>query len=113
LIENLAFGIGSICFTLALVPAVLKRQPPPLFSCALTGFWLWVFCACYVGLGFAFSAITGACTAVMWTILGFQAWRLRRAPEPTNRLAGMSITGTGIPAGARICSCDPGCDCRG
>lgn len=70
---NLAFGIGSVCFSLALLPAVLRRQPPPFFTCALTAFWLWIFTVCYISLGYVFSFIAGGVTAALWTVLAAQA----------------------------------------
>lgn len=70
---NLAFGIGSVCFSLALLPAVMRRQPPPVFTCALTALWLWVFTGCYVALGYAFSCVAGGITAALWTVLAVQA----------------------------------------
>lgn len=73
------FGIGSVCFALALVPAVIRRQPPPTLTCALTAFWLWVFVGCYQGLGYTFSVISGSVTAALWTVLWAQ--RLRGYPR--------------------------------
>jgi hypothetical protein len=75
---NIIFGIGSICFSLALLPAILKRQPPPSFTCALTAFWLWAFVICYIDLHYTFSTIAGAVTAALWTVLLIQSKTIQK-----------------------------------
>lgn len=73
---NLAFGMGSVCFALALLPAVARRESPPLSTCLLTAFWLWVFAACYWSLGYTFSLVADGATALLWTVLALQHVRL-------------------------------------
>lgn len=68
-VANIIFGIGSVCFGIALLPAVVHRRVPPVSSCVLTAFWLWTFLACYVGLGWLFSAGSDAVDAAMWTVM--------------------------------------------
>jgi hypothetical protein len=73
--QDVVIGIGSVSFSLALLPAIWRRQPPPVITCALTTFWLWVYAVVFITLSLWFSAITGSVTALCWTILLYQASR--------------------------------------
>lgn len=75
---DVLFGLGSICFSIALIPAVLRHQPPPFLTCLLTWLWLAVFAGCYLKLGYGFSFVAGSCTAGLWLILMLQAIRQER-----------------------------------
>lgn len=70
--QDVIFAVGSVLFSIALLPAVFSSEKPPRSSCALTGSILWVFVATYASLDLWFSVFAGAGTALIWTILFFQ-----------------------------------------
>ncbi|MEE9569338.1 MAG: hypothetical protein V3W37_08130 [Candidatus Binatia bacterium] len=62
---------GAILFSLALIPMAWKRvgQVTPIYTSASTAAVLWVYAALFADLGLLYSALTGAATASLWTIL--------------------------------------------
>lgn len=70
--QDTVLSIISITFTIALVPALYKREPPPLFSCVLTALGLTGIVICYATLGsLGWSAICTASTALCWWALAY------------------------------------------
>ena len=82
--QDLIFTIGSICFSLGLIPMHLGTSKPPLPSSLLIAAWLWTFTAAYLTLGLAASTASTALTAALWSALAVQAWR-RRATGRSGR----------------------------
>lgn len=68
-VHDLIFAVGSGIFAVSLVPAVVKRTQMPLSSSLPTAIVLSAFLANYVWMGFAWSAVTTACTALCWWAL--------------------------------------------
>jgi hypothetical protein len=75
--QDVIFGVGSVCFSIALLPMLIGPEKPPVQTAALTAVWLWVFAIAYMSMGFAFSAETSAVSAWLWTHLGFQSYYQR------------------------------------
>lgn len=70
MVANVIFTLGSVAFTLALLPTLLnKRSAVPAFSSALTAGFLYAYVAADLLLGLGAAAVAGASTAVMWTLI--------------------------------------------
>jgi hypothetical protein len=80
--QDLLISIGSICFSIALLP-MLKRgaDRPPVFTAGLTAFWLYAYFAAFSTLGLWYAAITGAINAVLWTAIGILKWNDKARPK--------------------------------
>lgn len=73
--QDLVFTIGSICFSVALIP-MLRRDAdrPPVFSSAMTGFWLYAYGGVFLTLSLTFSAVTSIINATIWSAIGILKW---------------------------------------
>lgn len=82
--QDLLISIGSICFSIALLP-MLKHgaDRPPLFSSVLTSFWLYAYFFAFATLGLWYAAITGAINATLWATIGILK---RRNPNDKPRV---------------------------
>lgn len=80
--QDFVISIGSICFSIALLP-MLKRgaDRPPVFSSSLTSFWLYVYFAAFATLGLWYAAITGAINATLWATIAFLKWNEKARPK--------------------------------
>jgi ABC-type cobalamin transport system permease subunit len=70
--QDIIFSIGSIIFTIALIPAILERKYPPISTCILTGVMIGVYAATDLTLELWFSAITSAISALLWIWMGIK-----------------------------------------
>lgn len=68
--QDIVFAIGSIVFTIALIPAILEKKYPPASTCILTGFMVGVYAVTDLTLQLWFSAITSAISALLWIWMG-------------------------------------------
>jgi len=68
--QDIVFSLGSIVFTIALIPAILERRYPPASTCVLTGVMVGVYAATDLTLELWFSAITSAISALLWIWMG-------------------------------------------
>lgn len=73
--QDYILTIGSIVFSVALVPAVLAREKPPLSTSVPTFFFLYLFSFVYTTLNLWLSALTAGITATLWLILAIQRYR--------------------------------------
>lgn len=64
---------GSFGLTVALVPAVLRRQPPPMSTCLVFGGILCVFAVCFATLGLRLSFIAHIVGCSFWFVLAHQS----------------------------------------
>jgi len=78
--QSFVLGGVSIVFAVALVPAVAKKQGPPLISCIMTGLGMTAIIICYITLGgLGFAGASTSVTAALWWILAWQEFsRTRR-----------------------------------
>ncbi len=77
--QDILIAVGSVLFTIALIPAILSPlKKPPISTSLLTGSVLWSYVLAFGSLGLWYSAFTTVATASCWTILFFQS--LRRKP---------------------------------
>lgn len=70
--QDLILTIGSIIFTLALIPSVMSKDKPALSSSLLTGAVLLVFAGVYASLALWFSMVTTVITGLVWLLLAYQ-----------------------------------------
>ncbi len=70
--QDMLIAIGSVGFSLALIPAARSSSKPPRSSCLLTGGILWSYVLAFGTLGLWYSAATTVITACMWTLLFLQ-----------------------------------------
>jgi hypothetical protein len=75
--QDVVLAIGSLSFSVALVPTIRGASKPALLTSLLTGGWLAVFTVVYATLGLWFASISSAVTAVMWFVLAAQVVRQR------------------------------------
>jgi hypothetical protein len=70
--QDYVFAVGSFIFSIALIPAIISKDKPPISTSLTTGIILAVFIFCYASLGLWLSACSGSLTAIAWFILFFQ-----------------------------------------
>lgn len=68
--QDIVFAAGSIVFTIALIPAIVKKQYPPISTCLLTGVMIGIYAITDLTLALWFSAITSAVSALIWIMMG-------------------------------------------
>lgn len=68
--QDLVFSIGSVIFTIALIPAIVKRRYPPMSTCLLTSSMLIVYAITDATLNLWFSTIASIISAIIWTFMG-------------------------------------------
>jgi type VI protein secretion system component VasF len=76
--QDYILTIGSLVFSIALVPAIIAREKPPLSTSVPTFFFLYLFCFIYATLHLWMSSFTSALTATLWLILAIQRFRAGR-----------------------------------
>jgi hypothetical protein len=70
--QDLLFAGGGIIFALALIPAILHGDKPPLATSLTTGLLLAAFVVGYATLGLWLAAFTTAASSALWLTLAFQ-----------------------------------------
>jgi hypothetical protein len=76
--QDYVLTIGSLVFSIALVPAVMAKEKPPLSTSVPTFFFLYLFSFIYSTLFLWLSAVTSALTATLWLILAIQKYKSSR-----------------------------------
>lgn len=71
-VQNLALTVGNLAFAVALLRAVFASEKPPLFTSALTAFWLAVFAFVYGTQHFYSAASATGLLSMLWFILAVQ-----------------------------------------
>lgn len=81
--QELVLAVGSLFFTIALVPSIISKDKPALASSTITAMVLFSFAVVYLTLGLWFAAFSVTTTAIAWTILAVQKRKLNSllAPE--------------------------------
>lgn len=72
--QDIVLAIGSLVFALALLPSVLGKDKPALWTSALTCLVLAVFTATYASLSLWYATFTVVLTAILWGILAVQTF---------------------------------------
>ncbi len=73
--QDILLAVGGFMFSIALVPSILKKEPPNASTCAITALWLWTFCTVYISLELWLTLGAGILSASAWTVLLIQRLR--------------------------------------
>lgn len=73
--QDVVFAVGSIIFSLALIPSIKSRDKPALKTSVTTGVVLTIFGVTYITLGLAFAAATTFVSSGLWLTLAVQRWQ--------------------------------------
>ena len=73
--QDILLSVGGFVFFLALIPSIRSKNKPSKATCALTAFFLWLYCIVYISLGLWLALVSGILSATAWTILLFQRRR--------------------------------------
>jgi hypothetical protein len=76
--QDYVLTIGSIVFAVALIPAIVAKEKPPLSTSVPTFFFLYLFSFVYLTLHLWLSTVTTLITGSMWLILAIQQSRVIR-----------------------------------
>lgn len=73
--QDWVVAIGSLLFFFALLPSILSKNKPSVWTSLLTASILTIFAVVYWTLGLTFGTATTALTATGWCVLFFQKAR--------------------------------------
>jgi hypothetical protein len=73
--QDLVFMLGGFIFTVALIPSILSKDKPSIFTSLLTASILAIFCVCYAAMGFWLAFVSEVLGTIAWCILLIQKWR--------------------------------------
>ncbi len=73
--QDVVFTVGSLIFSVALVPSVLSKDKPALSTSLSTGVVLAVYAFTFTTLNLWFSTISVSITCIMWLTLAFQKYK--------------------------------------
>ena len=89
--QDIVFAVGSIVFTIALVPAIIKRKYPPISTCILTGFMIGIYAATDLTLQLWLSAISSVISALLWIWMGVKQIYERNDYEDTKLILKLDL----------------------
>jgi hypothetical protein len=70
--QDIVIAVGSLIFALALLPSVLSKHKPALWTSAMTGIVLVVFTIAYASLSLWYATVTTSLAALLWIVLAVQ-----------------------------------------
>ena len=70
--QDAVFGIGSIIFLAALIPSVVQKKCPSLWTSIPTALVLIAFTVAYESVEYHFAATVSVLTAMVWLVLASQ-----------------------------------------
>jgi len=76
IIQDLVISVGSVGFSLALLPTVFSQNKPSWYTSLITSIILAAYIWSFATLGLTYSATTTTITCALWVILLYQ--KLRR-----------------------------------
>ena len=68
--QDIIFGFGTVVFTVALFPALMKKKYPPVSTCFITAFMLLVYAFADATLGLWISSVTAIFSVSIWATMG-------------------------------------------
>jgi len=71
-VQDIILAIGSLIFAFALLPSVLGKDKPALWTSVVTGTVLVIFAITYATLSLWYATITTALAAFLWIVLAIQ-----------------------------------------
>lgn len=72
--QDIVFSIGTLIFSVSLIPSIKSKDKPHIFTSLSTGFVLIVFAGTYWTLNLRYSFIMAIINAVMWLTLARQKY---------------------------------------
>ena len=78
MIQDAVFTIGTVIFTIALVPTLRDPQKPPLGTSIPITLTLTAFALSFLSLGLWFTAVATAIECACWGAVAFQRYRQPR-----------------------------------
>ena len=72
--QDAVFAIGTLTFSLALIPSIKSKNKPHLYTSVMTAVVLVAFSATYFSLDLIFSCITALINASLWSVLTWQKY---------------------------------------
>ena len=73
--QELVLTFGEIFFSLALIPTLLSKDKPQIWTSILTAFLAFSFSLTYLSLSLPIAAIAAIINALAWSILAIQRYR--------------------------------------
>ena len=70
--QDIVFSLGSIVFGIALIPAIVEKQYPPISTCIMTSIMIIMYSLADITLDLWFSAIAGIISATIWIMMGIK-----------------------------------------
>ena len=70
--QDIVITVASISFSVGLIPAVLKRDKPPVVTSLITFLGMLGITICYISFNLVLSTITGSITTILWLVLFIQ-----------------------------------------
>lgn len=76
--QDWVFGIGTVIFSVALLPSVFGGEKPSLSTSLPTGAILMLFAVTQASLSLWFTAIMSVIAGSLWLVLAFQRYKIKR-----------------------------------
>lgn len=76
--QDFVLSLGNLVFFIALLPSIFSKDKPAFLTSTMTAFFLTTFGIVYATLGLWFSVAGVFLSALGWTILAFQSYRLKQ-----------------------------------
>jgi len=73
--QDLVIFSGNVIFGIALIPSILSKDKPSLFTSCITSVVLLMYGATFLTLEMAYSSIMSTVNGFLWMILFFQQLR--------------------------------------
>jgi uncharacterized membrane protein YjdF len=70
--QDIIIAIGSLVFSIALLPSVFSKHKPALWTSVITGIVLFILALTYASLRFWYATTITALTASLWLVLAAQ-----------------------------------------
>jgi cell division protein FtsW (lipid II flippase) len=83
--QDIVLTVANFTFVVALLPALLKDEKPPVSTSVMTAVALVAIAATNASLGLWFAAGVVGITATLWAALAVQQWQRHRRARRSER----------------------------
>lgn len=83
--QDIVIAICQLSFLPAMLPTLIGKDKPAFSTSLLNAIIVSIIVTCMLTLNLWFSAATGLITAIIWTILAIQKWRIDKN-KPSQRI---------------------------
>lgn len=73
--QDIILSIGSLAFSIALIPTIRAYEKPAISTSLMTAFFLGTFVVVDMTLNLPFAAVTNVLAVILWTVLAVQVLR--------------------------------------